>query len=187
MRLTPSSFNKLFDLIIGVLKFQVVRTPFPSSLLHVTFNHMDSMRDMASDLVSPTINMVTKNYEMLQNTFKVLTQAEWMCIRNNIMSSVFMNMNIRISILLREGLQDMETGSFTIPGEEDEMAKSIRISHYDDEGDVLMETGGIGREYLDDSTPLGLDMWVERTLLDAAVETPSFLWELSGSFLIRVI
>lgn len=157
MRLTPSSFNKLFDLIIGVLKFQVVRSPFPSSLLHVTNNHMNSMRDLASDLVTPTIKMVTRNHEMLQTIFKVLTQAEWFAIRNHILSSVLMEMNIRISILLREGLQDMETGSFTIPGEEDEHANSIRISHYDDEGDVLMETGESG-ECLDDSTPLGLDM-----------------------------
>lgn len=115
------------------------------------------MRDLASDLVSPTINLISRNYEMLQQTFKNLTQAEWNAIRNHIMSSVFMDMNIRISILLREGLQDMDTGSFTIPGEGDEIAESFRITHFDDEGDVLMETQGV-RECLDDSTPLGLNM-----------------------------
>ena len=157
MRLTSASFNKLFDLIIGVLKFQVIRCPFPSSLLHITNNHMNSMRDMASDLVTPTINLVVRNIEMLRQMFTVLTQAEWSAIRNYILSSVFIDINIRISILLREGLQDMETGSFTIPGEEDEDSKSIHISHFDDEGDVLMEIG-VSRGSLDDSTPLGLDM-----------------------------
>ena len=154
MRLTQSSYHKLFDLIIGVLKFQVVRAPFPSSLLHITNNHMDSMRVLASDLVSPTINLVKRNIEMLNQIFKPLNPSEWNAIRNHILSAVFNDLNIRISILLREGLQDMETACFTIPG--DQGADSIRISHYDDEGDVLMEMGC--QEKLDDSTPLGLDM-----------------------------
>lgn len=154
MRLTQSSYHKLFDLIVGVLKFQVARAPFPSSLLHITNNHMDSMRDLALDLVPPTINLVKRNIEMLNQIFKPLNQSEWNAIRNLILSAVFSDLNIRISILLREGLQDMETGSFTIPA--DQGVDSIRISHYDDEGDVLMQMGS--QETVDDSSPLGLDM-----------------------------
>ena len=91
---------------------------------------------------------------MLNQVFKPLNQSEWNAIRNHILSVVFNDLNIRISVLLREGLQDMETGCFTIPG--DQGVDSIRISHYDDEGDVLMEVGS--QETLDDSSPLGLDM-----------------------------
>ena len=91
-----------------------------------------------------------------------------------LLTNFFAGIRTRVSLLLREGCQDMDTGLFAIPaagrdyGDEDgatdtdpECGSTIfigRITHYDDEGAVIDESGHF--EVIEERTQLGHDMYV---------------------------
>ncbi|XP_042632208.1 protein OSCP1-like isoform X2 [Cyprinus carpio] len=49
MRLNPASMDKLYDLMAMAFKYQIVLCPRPQDLLLITFNHMDTIKELVKD------------------------------------------------------------------------------------------------------------------------------------------
>lgn len=155
MRLTTSSYDKLFELMIGVLKFQVCRCPFPSSLYFVSLNHINSLIDLATDLGDGVKQRVkTCLQDSFVTTFSSLSKDQWSILRNHLLSNFLLDVHTRISLLLRQNQQDIETGLYDIPVQ----GEAVRITHYDNEGRVISEHG-LYVESVAEITTLGLDIY----------------------------
>lgn len=50
MKLDKSSMDKLFDLMIMMVKYQLRVATGPREVILITLNHIDAMRDMISDV-----------------------------------------------------------------------------------------------------------------------------------------
>lgn len=50
MKLDKSSMDKLFDLMIMMVKYQLTASTGPREVILITLNHIDAMRDMVSDV-----------------------------------------------------------------------------------------------------------------------------------------
>jgi len=50
MKLDKSSMDKLFDLMIMMVKYQLTAATGPREIILITLNHIDAMRDMVNDV-----------------------------------------------------------------------------------------------------------------------------------------
>lgn len=50
MKLDKSSMDKLFDLMIMMVKYQLTAATGPREVVLITLNHIDAMRDMVNDV-----------------------------------------------------------------------------------------------------------------------------------------
>ena len=164
MRLTPVSFDKLFDLMAGVFKYQLVLCPLPSSLYHVTLNHLNSIRDVSKHLDEATTNRFTGYYNAFTTAFNCLTEQQWFLLRSILLTNVFATIRTRISVLLKEGLQDMETGSYTINARDEDCISQV---HYDKDGNISREIAP-HKDYVCDATNLGLDIYCRESLANSS-------------------
>lgn len=58
MKLNSDSMNKLYDLMTMVFKYQIYSAAQPTGILHITLNHLDSLRHMVtSPLVHRQLNI----------------------------------------------------------------------------------------------------------------------------------
>jgi hypothetical protein len=63
LRLDAESMNKLYDLMIMALKYQIIMACQPFELIAITLNHIDAIRDFVS---TPSIQIqVDRTYTML--------------------------------------------------------------------------------------------------------------------------
>ena len=159
MKLTPSSYDKLYDLMIAVFKYQLSLAPFPSSLYFISLNHVNSLLDTASE-IGDGIRLVVKGMqESFVEAFSHLSKQQWSLLRNIILSNFLLDIRTRVSILVREKKQDMETGFFVItPPVGPECMFNGRITHFDEKGNVIQEEG-IFSEGSSEMTTLGLDIY----------------------------
>lgn len=155
MRLTAASFDKLFDLMAGVFKYQLVLCPLPSSLYHVTLNHLNSIRDLSKQLDEKINNRFTGYYNSFTTTFSGLSEQQWFLLRSVLLTNVFATIRTRISVLLKEGLQDMETGAYTIKPCDEECISQV---HYDEDGNIVKQIAP-HTDFVCDVTNLGLDIY----------------------------
>lgn len=161
MKLTPASFDKLYDLMVGVFKYQLVTCPFPSSLLHVTLNHLNTIATLSQNFDEKTIKMVHSFRESFVMQFE-FSRYEWCILRSILLTNVLATVRTRISILLREGLQDMETGAYIIKpltsasGDDSFPGK---ITYYDHQGQIVKEIGSYSASP-SDLTNLGEDIYI---------------------------
>lgn len=163
MRLTPVSFDKLFDLMAGVFKYQLVLCPLPSSLYHVTINHLNSIRDMSKHLDESITNRLTGYCNSFTATFNSLCEQQWFLLRSILLTNVFASIRTRISVLLKDGLQDMESGSYTISPRDEDCISQI---HYDKDGNISKEIAP-HKDYICDATNLGLDIYCRESLTNS--------------------
>ncbi|KAI1307970.1 Protein OSCP1 [Halotydeus destructor] len=162
MRLSGESYDKLFDLMVGVFKYQVSLVPFPASIHFVTWNHFKSILELDNVLSKDTWTGMKNMADAYMSTFEQLTRSEWAELRNVLLNSFFGDIRTRVSILLREGCQDMESGHYVIPSiGSDTYGVSEkfegRIVHYNDDGSVGEEFGHF--EPGDEGTNLGFDIY----------------------------
>lgn len=157
MKLTPPSFDKLYDLMMGAFKFQLTRCPFPSSMYYLTQNHVSNLMNMASPLGSGVRNRAqTQIQDAFQAQFGQLTRYQWSILRNMLFTSILTDVNTRVSVLIRHGLQELDTGCYCIPISQ---TSPTRITHYDDDGEVI-EEHGIYLNSLVEVTTLGEDIYL---------------------------
>nr|XP_018917783.1 PREDICTED: protein OSCP1 [Bemisia tabaci] len=133
MRLNEISMDKLFDLMIMVFKYQLVQCSKPQDLLLITLNHLDSIRYL---LTTPFCHkQLDVTYFMLIKTYSQVTSGDLQNIRFHLLS-FFQDIRIRVSLFLRQGLQNNDGGfiistNYTLPYEY-EVPGSIRL--YNSEG-----------------------------------------------------
>ncbi|EFN81721.1 Protein OSCP1 [Harpegnathos saltator] len=110
MKLDKSSMNKLFDLMIMMVKYQLTAATGPREVILITLNHIDAMRDMVSDVNAQ--KCVTLVHQMIVDFYGCLTFDDVWSARQSCLKELE-PYNIRVSILLRRGLQN-EDASFNM-------------------------------------------------------------------------
>ncbi|CAL7948642.1 unnamed protein product [Xylocopa violacea] len=108
MKLDKNSMNKLFDLMIMMVKYQLTVATGPVEVVLLTLNHTDAMYDMVS---SPSAqHCVGLVHQMVTDFYGTLTFEEVWNARNDCLKELG-SYCVRVSILLRLGLQN-DDGNF---------------------------------------------------------------------------
>ncbi|TGZ48689.1 Protein OSCP1 [Temnothorax longispinosus] len=145
MKLDKSSMDKLFDLMIMMVKYQLKAATGPREVILIILNHIDAMRDMVSDvsaqkcvsmvhqmivnvstthcqsIINLTIFNSTKDFCPLSKTqfYGCLTFDEVWNARQSCLKELE-PYNVRVSILLRRGLQNDDASFNVTPQKYDE-------------------------------------------------------------------
>ncbi|CAK9813705.1 Protein OSCP1 [Anthophora plagiata] len=110
MKLDKNSMNKLFDLMIMMVKYQLTAATGPVEIVLLTLNHIDAMCDMVSN--SNAQQCVGLVHDMVTDFYGSLTFNEVWNARNDCLNELE-TYCVRVSILLRFGLQN-DDGSFNL-------------------------------------------------------------------------
>lgn len=142
VKLDKSSMDKLFDLMIMMVKYQLKAATGPREVILITLNHIDAMRDMISDINAQkcvsmvhqmVINVSITQYNQFSNIqfdknfcplskmqfYGCLTFDEVWNVRQNCLKELE-PYNVRVSILLRRGLQNDDASFNVTPQKYDE-------------------------------------------------------------------
>ncbi|XP_018303078.1 protein OSCP1 isoform X2 [Mycetomoellerius zeteki] len=117
MKLDRSSMDKLFDLMIMMVKYQLRAATGPREVILIILNHIDAIRDLVNDVnaqkcVSMVHQMVVSFYGCL--TFEEVWNARESCLKE------LEPYHVRVSILLRRGLQNDDASFNVVPQKYDE-------------------------------------------------------------------
>ncbi|KTG38951.1 hypothetical protein cypCar_00013990 [Cyprinus carpio] len=104
MRLNPASMDKLYDLMAMAFKYQIVLCPRPQDLLLITFNHMDTIKELVKDNPS-LVNQINEAQRQLIEVYTPLSDGEFQLLRHTLLV-LFQDMQIRVSIFLKEKIQN---------------------------------------------------------------------------------
>ncbi|XP_033330835.1 organic solute carrier partner 1 [Megalopta genalis] len=128
VKLDASSMDKLFDLMIMMVKYQLTAATGPKEVILLTLNHTDAMRDMVSH---PTAQRcLGMLHQMVIDIYEDLTCDEVWNIRHNCLKELE-TYCVRVSLLLRFGLQN-DDGSFNITSRKyDEKYEENRSTFFD--------------------------------------------------------
>ena len=203
MRLNDSSMEKLYDLMCMSFKQHVQCSGSPNMLLHVTFNHLDSIKEITNNRSCDVL--IDRCRKMLFDTYgSSLHLSEWQLIRQTL-SSFFQNKRVRVSLFLQNKLQ-LEDGSLnllidTVPAgvgiehggiiryynekcnEEEDHRTETKVqsieSYYGKTHPLTLHQQVIEFEK-DYHTPLGLNLYdktLDKTILFQILRGPSFAWK----------
>ncbi|OXU28763.1 hypothetical protein TSAR_003282 [Trichomalopsis sarcophagae] len=140
MRLDDNSMNKLFDLMIMMVKYQLVTATGPREVFLSTLNHLDALRDMAA--IDRTLGKhVDFTHQLLLDTYGHMNHKEIWQIRTECLREI-RNHNVRVSILLRLGMQNQDASFNRLVQRYDEQYEERRevleniklVDYSDDEG-----------------------------------------------------
>ncbi|XP_023310013.1 protein OSCP1-like [Anoplophora glabripennis] len=107
MRLDPISMGKLWDLITMVFKWQVSMS---DNLIGITLRHL---YEIESYIINPdTHQQLLRVQNLVENFNKILDQKEKTALHEDVLFWL-KNYNVRVSLLLRMGLQNMD-GNFVV-------------------------------------------------------------------------
>ncbi|XP_078486000.1 protein OSCP1-like [Ciona intestinalis] len=111
MRVNSESMEKLYDLMVMAVKYQVTQVPDPYSLLHVTLNHLDSVLKFIEGN-SAILGKVHYVYNGLVKAYGSLSVFEYIQIRQCLLAFL-QDINNKVSIYLTGKVQN-EEGRFVI-------------------------------------------------------------------------
>lgn len=110
MKLDKNSMDKLFDLMIVIVKYQLTVATGPREIILLTLNHIDAMRDMVSNpSAQQCVGLV---HQMVIDFYGSLTCDEIWAARSVCLKQLEPYC-VKVSILLRLGLQN-EDGTFNV-------------------------------------------------------------------------
>ncbi|XP_076445795.1 protein OSCP1-like [Babylonia areolata] len=185
MRLNAASMDKLYDLMTMAFKYQVSLCLRPKDILLITLNHMDAMRTYVQNQ-SSVRQQVEGVYRMLIETYSSLPDGEFQLIRQTLLS-FFQDMHIRVSIFLKEKVQN-NNGRFVLPtsgelpyGTEspgtirlfDESGKSREVSFPSTGAYKVAGKAGSFDLNGDRVTKLGTNMYSASRPVDTTVQSPA--------------
>eukprot|EP01002_Notosolenus_urceolatus_P001628 NODE_1423_length_1423_cov_14.397380_g1185_i0.p1 GENE.NODE_1423_length_1423_cov_14.397380_g1185_i0~~NODE_1423_length_1423_cov_14.397380_g1185_i0.p1 ORF type:complete len:453 (-),score=90.70 NODE_1423_length_1423_cov_14.397380_g1185_i0:65-1324(-) len=115
MRLSTSSFDKLFDLMTMGVKFQVVNCTHPRDLIDVSMNHVSSLASMVSNQPQVVASASTTAMAKVIQLCRDLSVSELAQIRLDLLTFL-QGARVKVSMFLHDGLQ-LPTGVFVLtPG-----------------------------------------------------------------------
>lgn len=114
MRLNAASMDKLYDLMTMAFKYQVSLALRPKDILLITLNHMDAIRNYVESSTSVR-SQVDVVYKMLIDVYAALSNGEFQLIRQTLLS-FFQDMHIRVSIFLKDKVQNNNGRFILTPG-----------------------------------------------------------------------
>jgi Organic solute transport protein 1 len=86
MRLNKSSMDKLFDLMTMGFKYQLVQSHCPQQYLHVTLNHLESLKLLVDS--HSVGELVQTALDKTLETYTPLTIGQWMHVKQTLMKFV---------------------------------------------------------------------------------------------------
>lgn len=119
MRLDPMSMNKLWDLVTTVFKWQAMMC---SDILKVTQRHLSELENYVSN--GETLLQLRKVCNIFDNLRTILIESELLALRSDL-CDWFKNSNIKVSLLLKMGLQNSD-GSFVMTSDDEVINDALR-------------------------------------------------------------
>ena len=155
MRLSPSSMDKLYDLMTMGVKHMLVTSRFPTDLIESTLNHMDALVvAISGGPDAPGVNAAefhkdckVKELAAAIEAFRVfsgrLCIGELADVRCSLLS-FFQSKRVKVSLFLQEKLQNSD-GTFNVPygGRQSHHTTSFvpgKFIYYEGTGNVVAET-----------------------------------------------
>uniref|UniRef100_A0A7N8YIT0 Organic solute carrier partner 1a n=1 Tax=Mastacembelus armatus TaxID=205130 RepID=A0A7N8YIT0_9TELE len=103
MRLNPASMDRLYELMIMTFKYQVLLCPRPKDLLLISYNHIDTVRELVKD--TPVIvNQVAETHRKIIEVYSSLSEGEFQLLRQTLLI-FFQDMHVRVSLFLKNEIQ----------------------------------------------------------------------------------
>jgi len=108
MRLNTASMDKLFDLMTMAIKYQLTMVKRPAEILLVTLNHFDAVYEFVKDNATCR-GLMEDFYKRFQQTYGNMSAAELQMLRQTQLN-FFQDMHIRVSIFLKDKVQNQDGG-----------------------------------------------------------------------------
>ncbi|GLI64987.1 hypothetical protein VaNZ11_008412 [Volvox africanus] len=157
MKITGSSMDKLFDLVVSMFKYQVVRSWKPEQLIEITNRHLSEVLDILEsyDCSRTTLNMVMDAQIRVKATFDKAGAGELHRIRQALLR-VLQEQRIKVSVLIQANAQNNDASFVLAPPCGDRVGT---ISLYDESGNVIgKERQPIDKYWLPSTPVLGQEI-----------------------------
>lgn len=109
MRLSESSMDKLYDLMVTGFKYQVISCKTGFEIIDVTLNHLDSIRSMVSGDVIELVNECSRKVDEIYST---LAPGSLALVRQTVLR-ILQDRKVKVSPFLLDGIQNTD-GSMVI-------------------------------------------------------------------------
>merc|ERR1712126_525842 len=100
--------DKLFDLMTMAIKYQLTMVKRPAEILLVTLNHFDAVFEFVKDNATCR-GLMEDFYKRFQQTYAKMTTGELQMLRQAQLN-FFQDMHIRVSIFLKDKVQNQDGG-----------------------------------------------------------------------------
>ncbi|XP_063756166.1 protein OSCP1a isoform X2 [Eleginops maclovinus] len=104
MRLNPVSMDRLYELMVMAFKYQIFLCPRPKDLLLITYNHIDTIREIVKD-TPVVVNQVDETHRKIIEVYSSLPEGEFQLLRQTLLI-FFQDMHIRVSLFLKIQVQN---------------------------------------------------------------------------------
>ncbi|KAJ0003625.1 hypothetical protein NQD34_008723 [Periophthalmus magnuspinnatus] len=104
MRLNPASMDRLYELIVMTLKYQVILCPRPRDLLLISYNHLDSTKRLVQDTPG-VLNQVHEAHRRVIEAYTRLPPGELQLLRQTLLNFCE-DFHIRVSLFLKSQIQN---------------------------------------------------------------------------------
>jgi len=105
MKLNSTSMNKLFDLMLMGLKYQIVSCTFPEEIYQVTINHLNTVAGIVKGSASETL--VTDTINLLQSTTATFGSYDYIVVRQSLLK-FFQGKHIKVSLFIQDSIQSLD-------------------------------------------------------------------------------
>jgi hypothetical protein len=115
MRLNSSSMDKLFDLMSMGVKYQLLCCSMPQQYLHVTLNHVQTLRNIIGFDCEPVQTCLEKVEKHLSDRygFGKFTSGEWLLLKSSVLT-FFQGKKIKVSLFLQKKVQSPVDGTLLL-------------------------------------------------------------------------
>ncbi|XP_033981364.1 protein OSCP1a [Trematomus bernacchii] len=145
MRLNPASMDRLYELMVMAFKYQIFLCPRPKDLLLITYNHIDTIRELVKD-TPVVVNQVDETHRKIIEVYSSLPEGEFQLLRQTLLI-FFQDMHIRVSLFLKILVQN-PNGRFAL-------STSGPVPHGIDVPGLIRTFDGKGREVRRSEFPSG--------------------------------
>ncbi|XP_070778131.1 protein OSCP1a [Enoplosus armatus] len=104
MRLNPASMDRLYELMVMAFKYQVFLCPRPKDLLLISYNHIDTIRELVKD-TPVVVNQVDETHRKIIEVYSSLSEGELQLLRQTLLI-FFQDMHVRVSLFLKNQVQN---------------------------------------------------------------------------------
>ncbi|KAJ4928367.1 hypothetical protein JOQ06_016159 [Pogonophryne albipinna] len=145
MRLNPASMDRLYELMVMAFKYQIFLCPRPKDLLLITYNHIDTIRELVKD-TPVVVNQVDETHRKIIEVYSSLPEGEFQLLRQTLLI-FFQDMHVRVSLFLKIQVQN-PNGRFAL-------STSGPVPHGIDVPGLIRTFDGKGREVRRSEFPSG--------------------------------
>ncbi|KAL6762064.1 organic solute transport protein 1-domain-containing protein [Haematococcus lacustris] len=137
MRLSETSMDKLFDLMMMGVKYQIMCSTKLEGILQITLLHLSQLRSLLAPLAdsSASLALLSNVEARVQQTYGGLGPGALHLLRQSLMR-YFLDRRVKVSLFLQEGIQST-TGRWILPSPSSPYAGTI--TYYDGQGGLELQ------------------------------------------------